>query len=652
MKHAVVVAGIGLLAACSPGKTGNPALPPVTMVSPDSANDVTARFSPDGTRLFWWQPAGGTNQLWTAGADHSNPTSVPVTSIADNPVLWSPDRSQIAVPSSNAGLLQVAVISAGGGAPKQLSNVAGVAIPISWHPDGDRVGYIATSAGAGGGTFRSFVTSVSHGGSLPLIPDEQRPNIGEWSPDGSRIGYLVIGGGRVTIWVADSTGHHPRQLTTDGFENFAEYESAWSPDGKELLYESRRTGTSDVWVVPVDSGAPRQLTRDIRNDWTPRWSPDGKWVAFLSDRGKQTDVWVVPAAGGREIRVTDDVDVEDLMQWLSGSRLAYLTGRGQSGIWALSLGDSSERRLTPDSLRAASPRLSPDGTQVAFNVDRGGGVNDIALVPLAGGPMRTLVQGGNNSEVSWSPDGARLVFSSDRGGSQDIWVVDVAGGEPRQLTNWPGGERSPRWNVDGSAVWFVSDRDARVSDLWLVPVAGGEPVRVTHAGMVNNLATARGRPELFASVLGTTGQYEVVQVKPDGALVPIWQRSNAFPNDIFPDGDSLVIAEGGKGGQWQFRILPVTGRGEGQIVNDPGTVFTGNSEDWSLVVYQIPNGAVHNLGLRNRKDGTTRRLTTSSFDEGWVNFTPDNRTMVFQRSRSVRRIAIADLSKLLAGTVK
>ena len=92
MKHAVVVAGIGLLAACSPGKTGNPALPPVTMVSPDSANDVTARFSPDGTRLFWWQPAGGTNQLWTAGADHSNPTSVPVTSIADNPVGHRTDR--------------------------------------------------------------------------------------------------------------------------------------------------------------------------------------------------------------------------------------------------------------------------------------------------------------------------------------------------------------------------------------------------------------------------------------------------------------------------------------------------------------------------------------------------------------------------------
>jgi Tol biopolymer transport system component len=649
MKHAVVLAGIGLLAACSPGKARDPALPPVTMVSSDSADNVAARFSPDRTRLYWWQSVGQSNQLWTAGADLSNPTRVPVTSVGPQHVLWSPDGSQIALTSSDSGLLQVAVIPATGGTPRQVTKVAGVAVPIGWHPDGDRLAYIATAGGSSGGTFRSFVMSLSHGGSSPLIPDEQRPNIGEFSPDGTRIGYFVFDAGQVTIWVADSTGQHPRQLTTDGFESFAEYESAWSPDGKELLYESRRTGTSDVWVVPVDGGAPRQLTRDIRNDWTPRWSPDGKWVAFLSDRGKQTDLWVVPAAGGQELRVTDDASVEDLMQWLSGTELAFLTGRGQSGIWALSLKDSVERRLTPDSLRAASPQLSPDGTQVAFSVDRGGGVNDIAIVPLEGGPMRTLVQGGNNTEISWSPDGTRLVFSSDRGGSQDAWVVDAAGGEPRQLTNWPGSEFNPNWHADGSAIWFVSDHDTRLSDIWQVSATGGEPIRVTHSGAMNNLTTARGRPELFASTFGSTGQYDVVQVKPDGALVPVWQRSNAIPRAIFPSGDSLVIVEGGKGGRWQFRILPLSGRGDGQIVSSPGTGIAGASRDWSLVAYQIPNGATHNLGLLNRKNGATRRLTTSSFDEDGVQFTPDNQTLVFQRSRSVRRVAIADLSKLLAG---
>ncbi|HKV76120.1 MAG TPA: DPP IV N-terminal domain-containing protein [Gemmatimonadales bacterium] len=649
MRHAVVLAGLGLLAGCGREKPANPALPPVTMVSPDGANHVTARFSPDRKRLYWWQPTGGGFQLWTAGADLSNPVTVPVSSLSSVRVGWSPDGSQVAVPSSNDGLLQVAIIPAAGGAPKQVTHAAGAALGAGWYPDGDRLAYLATAGGSGGGTFRTFVTSISHGGSAPLIPDERRPYIGELSPDGSRIAYMVFDLGHFVLWVADSTGRHPRQLTADGFESFAEWENAWSPDGKEVVYESRRTGTSDVWVVPVDSGAPRQLTHDIRNDWTPRWSPDGKWVAFLSERGKQTDVWVVPAAGGQELRVTDDADVEELMQWLSPTELAFLTGRGQSGIWARSLTDSSERRLTPDSIRAANPRLSPDGKQVVFNVDRGGGVNDIAVALVNGGPMRTLVQGGNNGDYHWSPDGAHLVFASDRGGSNDIWMVDAAGGEPRQLTNWPSSEGDPQWNVDGSAIWFLSDRDTRLGDIWKVSAAGGAPARVTHSGAISNLKTTRGRPELFATVFGASGQYEIAQVKPDGSLLPTWQRTNAFPVDLLAGGDSLAVAEGGKGGHWQFRIIPVTGRGEGQIVTIPGTNITGASADWSLVTYQIANGAVHNLGLLNRKDGTTRRLTTSSFDEELASFTPNGQTMVFQRSRSVRRIAIADLNKLLAG---
>jgi dipeptidyl aminopeptidase/acylaminoacyl peptidase len=142
MKHAVVVAGIGLLAACGTGKARGPDLPPVTMVSPDSANHQGARFSPDGKRLFWWQPTGSANQLWTAGADLSNPATVPVTSVNTNAPLWSPDGSQIALSSSEAGYLQVAVIPAAGGAPRQLTNVAGAALPVAWHPDGDRLTYI------------------------------------------------------------------------------------------------------------------------------------------------------------------------------------------------------------------------------------------------------------------------------------------------------------------------------------------------------------------------------------------------------------------------------------------------------------------------------------------------------------------------------
>jgi Tol biopolymer transport system component len=648
MKGAIILAGMSCLAACNPAKSGNPALPPVTILSPDSANHTNARFSPDGTRLFWWEPSGQTNQLWTADARLQSPTKVPVTAIQVAGMLWSPDRSQIALSSSSSGYVQVAVIPASGGAPKALTNVM-FAVPVGWHPDGDRFVYAAFAGDKGGGTIRTFVTSVTRGGSTPLISSESKPMLGVWSPDGSRIAYMVIDAGHTSVWIADSVGQHPRQLATDDFASFGNSETIFSPDGKWIAYESRRTGTSDIWVVPADGGEPRQLTHDIRNDTYPLWSPDSKWIAFLSERGKQTDIWVVPATGGEEIRVTDDAAVEELMQWRDGSTLAFLTGQGQSGIWAMTLADSAERRLTPDSLRTGSPTLSPDGTQVAMLIQRGGGVSDLAVMPVTGGSLRTLVQGGNNSEISWSPDGARIAFTSDRGGTTDIWVVDVAGGEPRQLENWPGGERAPAWSGDGSGIYFMSDRDARLGDIWQVAAAGGEPTRVTRVGTINNVMTRHGRPELFASNLAADGNLALVQVKPGGAVVPIPHGAGGIPIDIIPGTDSVVIAELGKGQGVGFRILPMDGRGEGRALLNPGEGLAGVSDDWNQVVFQVPNGATHDLMMLDRRSGATRRLTNNAVDEGGAVVPPDGKTVLFVRSRSVRRIALADLSKLLAG---
>ncbi|HLG05455.1 MAG TPA: hypothetical protein VI383_04830 [Gemmatimonadales bacterium] len=645
MKRAPIVAGISFLVACG---SGGPTLPPVTLLSPEGANHQSARYSHDGARLYWWETEGPAVQLWSATADLSDPAKLPVTALFPVPPYPSPDGSLLAVLTNEGGLADVAVIPAAGGAPRQLTHERGIAIPFGWNPDGDRLVYLATAAGSGGGTFRSFVTSASRGGSVPLLPGESRPAFGVWSPDGARIGYAVVEGGKLTIWVADSAGGNPRQLTTEGFEELDEM--AWSPDGRELVYWSRRTGTSDIWVVPVDGGPLRQLTHDIRNDTGPRWSPDGKWIAFLSDRGRQTDLWVVPAAGGPERRITDDQGSEELLQWRPGTnQLAYLTGLGQSALWSLRLSGGEARRLTPDSIRASGERISPDGKQILFSIDRGGGNSDLALMPVEGGPWRVLVQGGINLLASWSPDGSRILFQSDRGGTQDIWVVGAAAGEPRQLTSWQVAERNPVWNEDGSVIYFLSDRDARLSDVWRVPAVGGEPERVTRHGAVFTVVGYRGRPELFAQALGAGGQYGVSRLNPDGTLSLVWDRSSAFPDQILPGGDSLLIAEVQPGGQFKSRLIPMKGGSEGRTLLNAGEAAGWFSADGGLLTYSIPTGATSDLAVLNRRDGTTRRLTTSPETESGAQFTPDGGTIVFTRSSTVRRIATADLTRLLGG---
>ena len=68
------------------------------------------------------------------------------------------------------------------------------------------------------------------------------------------------------------------------------------------------------------------------------------------------------------------------------------------------------RRLSDPSVFAYLPSLSPDGSMVAWGTTHPGG-NDLALAPVDGSGVRTLLQGGPGlSVLGWSPDSQALVF--------------------------------------------------------------------------------------------------------------------------------------------------------------------------------------------------------------------------------------------------
>jgi len=650
MKRMLAIIGMTALAACGTGgSSSSGGLPPVTMFSPDTSNLQDARFSPDWSHLYWWQPTGSAKQLYMADTAFRSVTALPpVTLLGSVYPLWSPDGKEILAPASDTGngVSSIMVMAPDGSGARRLPLPPGLYVPADWYPRGDSIDYLATSAGS----FHSFATSATQGGSRPLIPGLTSAYIAIRSPDGSKIALMVIDKGLTTIWVADSSGGHQRQLTHDGFETFANSETPWSPDSRQIAYQSTRTGTSDIWTVPADSGEPRQLTRDVRNDTWPIWSPDGKWIAFLSDRGKQTDIWVVADTGGTPLRVTNDIMVEQLMQWRPGThQLAYLTGKGTSGIWSMSLADGSEHQLTPDSIETGPPILSPDGTQMAVRVDHGGGISDIAIMPAAGGALRTLVTGGSNTYIVWSPDGTRVAFQSDRGGTLDIWVANVADGKLTQLENWPGNDVQPAWSSDGSTVYFASDHDTRLQDLWSVPAAGGAPTRVTTDGGTGVPVTRRGVAALYTNVIGSDGQFSTVRVAPGGRLITVWKVGNTFPAEILPKGDSLIIAEIRPGGQFGFRLVPAnpTSAGGGHDLLGAGESFLSLSDDGTAVVYSLANGPTHDIGILHRADGSTKRLTNTPEDESGAVLSPDGKTVLFLRSRNIRRVAVADLTKML-----
>ena len=82
---------------------------------------------------------------------------------------------------------------------------------------------------------------------------------------------------------------------------------SFSPDGARLAYVSDQTGVPQVWVVQTGGGAPVQVTKG--NDPVGRvvWSPDGEWLALsiAPGGGMNTQIYVVHPDGSGLRRLTD-----------------------------------------------------------------------------------------------------------------------------------------------------------------------------------------------------------------------------------------------------------------------------------------------------------------------------------------------------------
>ena len=124
--------------------------------------------------------------------------------------------------------------------------------------------------------------------------------------------------------------------------------------------------------------------------------------------------------------------------------------------------------------------LSPDGTTLAFDW-----LGDIYTMPATGGEARAVCTGTAwQMQPAFSPDGAQLAYTSDEGGGDNIWVCSLDGSNARAVTKETFRLLTqPAWSPDGE--WIVARkhytgrRSLGAGELWMYHLSGGEGLQVT-----------------------------------------------------------------------------------------------------------------------------------------------------------------------------
>jgi DNA-binding winged helix-turn-helix (wHTH) protein len=130
-----------------------------------------------------------------------------------------------------------------------------------------------------------------------VVADDSGNAAPQFSPDGKRIAYMSTRTGPWQIWVSDTNGSNPRQVS------FTESAGTprWSPDGRSIAFDAPYDGQTRIFVIKVDGN---ERAQPIVRGLVPSFSRDGRWIYFASDQTGDWQVWKVPVSGGREMQLT------------------------------------------------------------------------------------------------------------------------------------------------------------------------------------------------------------------------------------------------------------------------------------------------------------------------------------------------------------
>jgi Tol biopolymer transport system component len=283
MKHSYlwVLTGLALATSRVASAQGAEQLPgPRALLT---VEDAYPHVAADGRLVFQSNRAGGT-KLFVARLDGTGIKQLTFGASDDVTPKWSPDGTRVAFASTRDGDEDVWIVNGDGSDARNVTRYPGSDSHPSWSPDGKQLVFCSTR---GDGENDDIYVVDADGSDVVRLTDNglNWDTFPSFSPDGRQILFRRLlrqrtSEGTLTnseIMVMNRDGTNVVNLSKDAsFDGWP----AWSPDGKHIAFSSNRSDLFQLYVMNADGSEATRVVGSDDSDVRAQWLPDGGGLIF------------------------------------------------------------------------------------------------------------------------------------------------------------------------------------------------------------------------------------------------------------------------------------------------------------------------------------------------------------------------------------